>query len=360
MTFKTAAKPVPAGFVPEVPAGIERNGRDQPLIAQPDGKTVAYTRASSLGKTIEDTYRLHKWDIREVVLGAGRRKDLVAMAAAVKANDDEGRETLQSVGEAMKEAVASSRGATEGTAIHMLSERRDAGEDLSHLGDETLAALAAYSKLISPFKILAAETFVVHDEWRAAGTFDRIVSPLGIMTAPDGTRFGPNDAIVLDLKTNKSAQYFGCTYLVQQAVYGLGCPYTQNGGRIGWAPVLGEGVSEPSRKWALILHVPKQAPEDSGLYWVDLELGAELAEFALEVRKARSAARKGFVPALLPELPAQARKLGLMSLLRSAVDRAALDRLYDDHASQWDDDCTRMAKARIIELDAAVALAVSA
>lgn len=354
MALTRAAAPVVApadpADIPEVPVTIPRDRWDRPLIVPAGGgKPVSYTRASTLGKTLEDTYNLNQWAIRQTTFGLSRRPDLVTAAAAVSSNEGDDRETLQSISAQAQEAARSTAAATMGTALHLLSEQRDAGRDLSHLAAEPRAALDAYSRIMARLTVRATETFIVHDGWETAGTFDRVVSPDGTMTAPDGTVFGPEDRLVLDLKTGKDARWFGPTYAVQQAVYGHGEPYSVAGGRVGWP-----GGVAPSEAWALILHVPIASPVDSALWWVDIGAGAEFAELALTVRAARK--RRGlFLPADAPtgQVPAAVTQQAVIGMLRAASTRAEVDRLYDSHVSIWSEFLTAVARARLGELDGA-------
>ena len=386
--------------MPEVPTSIPRDRWDRPLIVPPgDGRPAAYTRASTLGKTIEDTYNLSRWAQRNVALGLSRRPDLVALAAAVATNEGADRAALDEIADKAHEAAKGDRGANVGTALHKLSERRDAGEDLSYLPPELAAAMDAYSRLMTPFEVLASETFVVHDGLQAAGSFDRMLSPRAELVAPDGTVFGPGDVICADMKTGRaeSAQYWGSTYAVQQTVYAQGTPYQPKVGRRRWQDILGFDAL-PSRTWALILHVPSDSPADAGLVWVDLTLGAALAELCVEVRKARKVkglfsechvdqgwrhvpgdvhalADDGYPapdpePVEVPEqvattapasappggntkpLPAQVRKALLMASLRQAPDEAALDALWEANQADWAPEHTQMVRARLAELAA--------
>lgn len=362
----TAPASTPPDEIPEVPASITRDRWDRPLIAPPaGGPAVAYTRASTLGKTIEDAYHLSKWAQRNVALGLSRRPDLVALAAAVRTNEADDRAPLDQLCEKAHEAAKGDRGANVGTALHALSERRDAGEDLAYLPADLAAALDSYTQCMAPLEVLASETFVVNDALQTAGTFDRVVSPRGELVAPDGTRFGPGDTLVLDLKTGKaeSARYWGAGYAVQQAVYGRGLPYRAGVGRLAWSQVLGADIA-PSPSWALILHVPSDSPVDSGLVWVDLNIGFALAELCVEVRAARKV--KGlFAPCHPPtssqpsnnptvaRIPAQVAKTDLVAQLRQAPSEGALNALWESNTAAWDDDCTRMVRARLAELAAA-------
>lgn len=282
--------------IEEVPESIKRDRWERPLIDILDGEgkvvgTQAYTRASTLGKAIEDTYHLDKWKQRCVAYGMSRRKDLVALAASVESNEGDDRKALDEICDKAHEAAKGDSGANIGTALHLLSERADKGEDLSWLPDIILEAIERYAECMTYCRVLATEIFVVCDELETAGSFDRVVELLvdlefmhkGIRTViPAGT------ILILDLKTGKlaSAKYWGADYGAQQTVYANGIPYHPTRGRITWSEVLGEDV-EPNKEWALILHVPGDSPQDAGFVLVDLEIGAEMAGLAVEVRTMR-------------------------------------------------------------------------
>lgn len=294
LTKGSTKRSVELDEIPEVPESIPRDRWDRPLIEPLNGgKPVAYTRASTLGKAIEDTYHLSRWQQRCVAFGLSRRPDLVALVASIATNEGDDRAPLDELCEKAHEAAKGDKGANVGTALHKLSERRDKGEDLSYLPVELKRAMDAYAEQMRPFRVLAAETFVVCDPVLTAGTFDRVVELLvdlefhhrggkGRIVLPAGT------VLVLDLKTGKidSAKYWGPTYGVQQTVYACGQPYRFGVGRVTWEALLGEG-RRPSTDWALILHVPSDSPEDAGLVIVDLAEGAGMADLAVEVRAAR-------------------------------------------------------------------------
>jgi hypothetical protein len=356
--------------IPEVPDAIKRDQWKRPLIQPKDGgPEVAYTRASTLGKAIDDTYHLNRWEIRAVVLGMSRREELVARAAAIPENEGEYRDALQEIGAEAKTAGGGDRGANIGTALHKLSERRDAGEDLSYLPGVLMEAMDAYGELMADFEVLASETFVACDPLQTAGTFDRVVrllvdlefrhAVLGRVIIPAGT------VLVLDLKTGKleSAKYWGPTYGVQQVVYACGDPYTGKG-RMTWEELLGEGVI-PSTRWAVLLHVPSDSPKDAGLVIVDLDAAAEMADLCLEIRAARK--NKGLMSDAFPVKPKPAaietaddveeevsefgvRIAAVLGQIATAVAEADFDELYELNEDIWTDEFTAAVKARIHDL----------
>lgn len=210
MALKAAGKPATNASVetPEVPDEIPRGRSGRPNIRalRADGtddpaKLVSYTRASTLGKALEDQTGLDIWRKRMVTWGLGRDKALVLAAASVATTtEDADKGELDRIAEEALTIARASSGATRGTALHKLSEQRDAGTNLSHLPTDAMAALDAYSRLMAGFEVIASETFVVCDALETAGSFDRLVSPRWPMEAPDGSTIEPGDRLILDLK----------------------------------------------------------------------------------------------------------------------------------------------------------------
>lgn len=160
---------------PATASELPRDRYDRPLISPPDGSApVAYTRVTTLAKSIENTYHLGQWMNRMVALGMSKRKDLVLAASAISNPDDRGQKrTLQDIADRAKDSAAPSA-ASIGTALHSFTERADRGEDLSGLPEEYVQDIAAYSEATRVFSVHSIETFVVNDEYRVGGTYDRI------------------------------------------------------------------------------------------------------------------------------------------------------------------------------------------
>jgi hypothetical protein len=330
----------------DVPDAISRDRWGRPLIepASGSGKATAYTRASTIGGVLEDQYGLGQWRMRQVAYGLSRRRDLLLAVQALKSADgaDDKRE-LGKLADLALEAAESSAAATIGTAIHALSERVDRGEDVGHVDGEARDALDAYLALTEGFAMAASETFTVCDEHRVAGTFDRLLIPKGPMLAPDGTRIEAGTPLIGDLKTSGTAAYFGIKFAVQLAEYAHGVPYLPGVGRMPWASLSDHGSPHP--EWGLIVHVPTGNPAGSGLHWVDLASGRELTDLAVAVKEQR--ARKDLVvPASGPSLPDPLTSRGLLSLVKAADSREAIDRLWRPNRKNglWTDEHTEAAK----------------
>lgn len=242
---------------------IPRDRWDRPLITPADGgKPVAYTRVSTLAKTLDDKTALTKWMQRQVVIGLGRRPDLVAKASAVT-NDKE----LNSIVKEAESAAESSRAANVGTAIHGWTERVDEGIAISEFPVEYRDDLAAYRETMQGIRVIATEVFVVTDEVQAAGTFDRLVQ------LPDGR------IMVADIKTGRNEPDYPLGATTQIAIYSRGHKYTHENGRTKHLPSIGVDQNH-----GLLIHLPA-GTGTCNLYLLDLNTGWKLARVAANVKQ---------------------------------------------------------------------------
>ena len=155
-------------------AEIPRDRWGRPMIMPPKGtKRVAYRRATTFVGCLDDTNGLMKWMSRQVAFGMGQRKDLVLAAAAADPSDK------KKIGEIADKAAEHAKGvagdaAETGTALHSLTERIDRGLPLGVVPSEYQADIEAYRAATSSIEYVGIETFRVHDEWKVAGTADRV------------------------------------------------------------------------------------------------------------------------------------------------------------------------------------------
>jgi hypothetical protein len=242
---------------------IDRDRWGRPLITPEDGgKPVPYTRVSTLAKVLDDKTALTKWMQRQVVIGLGKRPDLVAKASAVTSDKE-----LGSIVESAMAAAESERAANIGTAIHSWTEKVDDGAEIDSFPAEYRADLVAYKEAMSSMTIRAKELFVVTDEVTCAGTFDRLVK------LPDGR------SMVADIKTGKNEPAYALGATTQIAIYSRGHLYTQERGRFKHLPT--EGVDQDH---GLLIHLPAGTGR-CDLYLLDLQTGWRLARIASSVKK---------------------------------------------------------------------------
>ena len=256
---------------PETEIPRDRWGR--PLIVPPDGgEPVAYTRVSTLAKALDDLNNLMDWKVRKAIEGVIRRPDLLTRAAGALANGDPDtdwptKKALNKVGRDALEAAGSSRGSSSGTGFHSLTEAIDRGNEPLFVPEADKPRLEAYRAATAGIKWLDVECFVVNDEVRAAGTFDR----LGRL--PDGR------IVVMDLKSGKSEADYPFATTVQIATYANGYRYDPEDGTR-W-PL----HSELDRRFGVLIHLPPSG--GCTLLELDLERGWQAAQLAAQVRDAR-------------------------------------------------------------------------
>lgn len=187
---------------------IPRDRYGRPMVMQPNGKRVSYRRCTTFVGCLDDTYGLMQWKTRQVALGMGQRKDLVLAAAAADPAD---KKTLNDIADKATEHAQASAAATTGTALHSLTERVDLGQVLGYVPDEYRADIDAYQQATRHIEWAGIESFRVHDDWKIAGTADRMGrTPNGRLT-------------IYDIKTGSVD--FPHKMAMQLAMYARSLPY---------------------------------------------------------------------------------------------------------------------------------------
>jgi len=242
----------------------KRDRWGRPLIVPPGGgKAIAYTRVSTLAKTLDDQSGLMLWKQRQTAKGIARRADLYALA---KAAGDDTRAMSDVVKQAM-DAADSSAAANKGTAVHSFCEAVDLGHDIE-IPHEYAADIAAYRKATAALDVVLAEQFVVCDALTAAGSFDRLVR------LPDGR------SVIADIKTGKDAAKYATATAAQCAVYANSQLYNADTDQRTDLP------GDIDRTFGLLIHLPIGAGE-CHIHKLDLTFGYQWAEVAAEVREWR-------------------------------------------------------------------------
>ena len=237
----------------------DRYGR--PMIVPLDGgKPKAYTRVSTLAKTLDDLNGLMLWKQRQTIMGVAKRADLYTLAKSC--GDD--KQTLNDIAKQAMDAASSSAAANTGTALHSFTESVDLGHDID-IPAEYANDIEAYRKATAILDVVLAEQFVVCDQLEAAGSFDRLVR------LPNG------DLVIADIKTGKDAARYATGTAAQMAVYANSVRY---------------GVADNTRtpypdgvntSLGLLIHLPA-GTGTCAIHKVDLKFGWEYAQVATEVR----------------------------------------------------------------------------
>lgn len=172
----------------------------RPLILQPDGSMCPYERASSFGDVLEDTNNLWLWKIRNTMIGllSEDAEDLQMLVTTADPDTREGKRTLNSVAGKAQHLAGGEKAANRGTALHAAMEAVDKGQE-PKVPPRFRKDVDAYRTVMarSGFEVVYIEEFVVCDEIRVAGTFDKAVR------CPDGK------IRIVDFKTGKWGIQFG-------------------------------------------------------------------------------------------------------------------------------------------------------
>lgn len=235
-----------------------------PMIIPPGGgKPEYYQRISSYSKLLDDASNLNLWYGRQTAVGLARRPDLAMLAGTAQPDD---KNTLNDIVKQAMDAAQSSASANRGTALHAATEHVDLGGDIDALPADMRDDIAAYQQATRNLRVLAIEKFVVLDDFKVGGTFDRLV------LCPDGK------IRVADLKTGASAADYPHSATVQMAMYAHGLLYTPDGAR---SPM--PGVNHDH---ALLIHLP-QSTGTCTLHLLDIRAGWEAAQLGIRVKEWR-------------------------------------------------------------------------
>ena len=241
---------------------------------------LAYSRASSFGKQLEDTYKLELWKLRQAVRGVELNRGLLDRIHEVGDPDaDPSRKqslnaVLDKVVEDAHEAAGSNVKSKLGTAIHYATELVDKGESLAELPPLLRERATAYWNFCRHAGIVptSVEIFGVEDTYQVAGTWDR-------------TGWWERKHKIVDVKTSSSMDFAGIGFAVQLATYARMFVYDHaTGARTPHAVMdLDEGI---------IVHVDRNQGGPVHLYRVDIAAGWRFATLVNEIKEARNAGKR--------------------------------------------------------------------
>ncbi len=258
------------------PAKDFRRANGAPMVKRADGsdKWDRYSRPSSMGSDLEDESNLVNWKIDRAMDGVVTDRSIAA-AIAAKMGQKEGRKELR------EQAINTGRGseaADRGTALHAIAQRVE--EDTTFKVVEPYAGdIAAYLTMLDASGLVSKhiEVKVCSDEWRCAGTADRIYEVTKTLIVPGFAPLEPGDMILGDLKTGAKLDYSHREYAIQLAIYVDGCFYDI---------ATNERLPYPQRlrtDLGLLVHMPVGSATCTPI-WVDLQVGREGAHLVKAIR----------------------------------------------------------------------------
>ena len=263
-----------------------RRANGAPLVSDPENpeKTLRYSRDSSYAKVLDDEKALESWRIFKAMTGVARSKALAAEVNACKDEDRTQKEALRN--KALDKGEANEK-ADMGTALHAMTARAEDPADVDFDPPEQYVAdLDTYRDALATYGLVSqmTEVHLVNDEFRAAGTADRIFGTTLPLIAPDGARIDEGELILGDLKTGKT-DFALPNFCVQTFLYASSKLYdviTER--RLPTPPI--------RQDWALLIHLPVGKARCEVL-WCDLSLGRIGAEMARAIKEWRRKWKNG-------------------------------------------------------------------
>jgi len=236
-------------------------------IERPDGKTVGYTRVTTIAKTLSDTASLADWKVRMALSGVVQRPDLLAQAST--ALDD--RNKLNKIANDCIEAAGAYSRANLGTALHSITQLLDLGQKpqvlpgLQEDVDTYRIACQAYGiEMVKDY----IEVLLINDDLEYAGTADRIVRTMS------------GELVIFDLKTGTSLDYAHGEISIQLAAY-ANAQWVYD-----WRTGTRSPMPDINKTKGIICHLP--AGEGTcTFYEVDINAGLEALHQSLAVREWR-------------------------------------------------------------------------
>lgn len=237
------------------------------------GKRQAWTRATTMAKSISDTFALSQWSQRMVAKGFALRPDLIALASTLDVKSDKDR--LNSIVEQAKDAAGQKVSANLGTAVHSFTEAVDAGASLDSVPAPHRPDVAAYLAAMKEAGLVSIphliERITVVQQFDTAGTFDRI------------NRTADGDHVIGDVKTGRTLEYGWQEIAIQLALYAHG---VNDAGVYDMAGEAWQTAPKVRTDYGIVMHLPV-GEATCTLYRVDLEQGWAAAQLCADVRSWR-------------------------------------------------------------------------
>ena len=283
----------------------DRYGRYK--LANPDtGKPVAWTRATTFAKSIQDTFALSQWAQRMTLKGAALRPDIVAAVSTLDVKQD--RERVNALVEDAKKAAGNKVAANLGTAVHSFTEDRDkalVGQPVTSkaIPDDLRPTVDAYELLLREFGLEPVpgliEFTTAVKQYEICGTSDRCYKVTRDITFKLNKRtitLYAGEYVIGDVKTGADLSYGWMEICIQLAIYaqGLNTSGVWDWNTRTWGkPTLPDNpdvLLKVRTDVALVPHLPvdrKEGADLATLFAIDLDAGWAAAVLCEQVRSTR-------------------------------------------------------------------------
>lgn len=281
-----------------------RRANGAPLVSDPHNpdKSVRYSRCSSYAKLLDDEEALHSWRIWKAMEGVAKSKALATQIVGTRDDDKVSKKDLR---ERALDKGAANEKADQGTGLHAILARIEDPNDDFEVPPEYETDVSAYLACLRRYGLESAliECHMVNDEYRAAGTADRVYRLNMPLLTPRGDYLEPGTLVIGDLKTGQKLDFALPGYAVQMALYATSTLYDIHSERRIVTPQI-----DPN--WTLLVHTPA-GRSVCRLLWCSIEVGLYGGYLAHEVKQWRKRWKSGIdlydeLPVPEPTRPAEA------------------------------------------------------
>lgn len=242
-----------------------------------NGRPKGITRVTTFNKAASDTTSLTDWKLRNVIIGASRRPDLLLRAHGLDVQQDS--KVLNKLAAELEAVAGAKVGADIGTFLHEFCEHMDAGLKTWKDAPEVYQAqLKLYSETLAEAGFetvpgMIERTTYIAEFGGVVGRFDRI-----LFHRPSGTY------LIADLKTGRTMDYARLENECQEWIYAHG---VNEHGVYDWnTDTWDDPGCVVSETVGLIIHMPVQG-DDAGQVFLektDLQRGMRYAATCAENR----------------------------------------------------------------------------
>lgn len=307
--------------------GDFRRANGSPLVSDPGNpeKNLRYRRPSSYAKCLDDESALTEWRIWKAMDGVARSK---ALQTQIAATSDDDRVTKKELREKALDKGTANEAADMGTGLHAMTARAEDPSDTSFDPPEQFQPdLQAYTDLLAEYGLVSelVEVHMVNDDFRAAGTADRVYRLTRQLVAPDGSVLQPGDLVLGDLKTGAKLDFSLPGYCVQLAIYATGVLYDVHSNRRLPTPPI-------NPNWTLLVHLPF-GRADAKLLWCPVDIGLQGAWLSMEVHtwrnkwKAAGETDYDAIPVLAPPMSIEEIATELKANVVNMAEESMMDQL---------------------------------
>lgn len=317
------------------------NGNGQYRLPDPQtGALTSYARASTVAKTLEDTYMLDKWSQRMVLLGAATNTTVFPdLRKIIEDHLDDGgnqrtmaadlRKPLNRLAEKSKIVAGATYAAEFGTAVHAWCEWVDVGA-----GHVVNVPEMFRPWVIAHLRVLATSGLSVAPDWT-----ERIVlnTTYGIAGTLDRLFWDPRGTLYMgDLKTSSSMTHSWLYFAIQLAIY-HGASHVLSLDGKSWDP-----MPELDPDTVLISHLPSGDHTEAAIVPLNARFGAAALRLAVKVREYRTRADKyAQTVSYAVEFPEDAQRYYTAKFLtQTSETEAELAGVWEEYQDIWTSDLT--------------------